>query len=131
MYYKYNYIMCKISFYFNIRWDHSKDWFIPKFKTQKSIKSRERYVEILLNDEEYEYMDGHVIDGRNLLPATGYLALVWQTIGMMKETMYTTIPIIFIDVNFIRAIHLSKNDVVKLRIAIQKGIYEICNFKVA
>jgi len=67
-------------------------------------------------------MNGHVIDGRNLLPATGYLTLVWQTIGMMKGKIYTTVPIIFKDVNFIRAIHLLKNDAVQLRIAIQKGI---------
>jgi len=96
------------------------------------IKSRERYIEISLNeyDKDYEYMNGHVIDGRNWLPATGYLALVWQTIGMMKNTIYTTLPIIFKDVNFIRAINLSKN-AVKLKIAIQKGIYRMTNFKVA
>jgi len=76
-------------------------------------------------------MSGHVIDGRNLLPATGYLALVWQTIGMMKGIMYTTTPIVFKNINFIRAIHLPKNDAVQLRIAIQKGIYGITNFKIA
>jgi len=73
-------------------------------------------------------MNGHVIDGRHLLPATGYLALVWQTIGMMKNTIYTTLPIIFKDVNFIRATNLLKNDAVKLRIAIQKGTYRMINF---
>jgi len=75
-------------------------------------------------------MNGHVIDGRTLLPATGYLALVWQTIGMMKGILYTTMPVIFKDVNFIRAIHLSKN-AVQLKIAIQKGIYRKTNFKIA
>jgi len=76
-------------------------------------------------------MDGYIIDGRDLLPAMSYLELVWQTVGMIKGTMYTTIPIIFKDVNFIRAIYLSKNDAVRVRIAIQKGIYEIYNFKIA
>ncbi|XP_018393255.1 PREDICTED: fatty acid synthase-like [Cyphomyrmex costatus] len=110
----------------SIRWDHSQDWLIPCSTTQKSIKSRERYVEISLDDQDYEYMSGHVIDGRNLLPATGYLALVWQTIGMIKGQMHTTIPITFRDVNFIRATHLSKNNIVKLKIAIQKdGKFEI------
>ena len=104
-----------------IRWDHSEDWFVPCHTTQKSIKSRERYVDISLNDQDYDYMSGHVIDGRNLLPATGYFVLVWQTIGMIKGQTHTTIPITFRDVNFIRATHLSKN-VVKLKIAIQKGI---------
>jgi len=74
-------------------------------------------------------MDGHVIDGRNLLPAMGYIDLVWQTVGMMKGSMYTIIPVVFEELNFIRAIHLSKNDAVRVRITIQKGIYELCNLK--
>jgi hypothetical protein len=28
---------------------------------------------ITLDDEEMEFLSGHVIDGRNLFPATGYL----------------------------------------------------------
>ncbi|XP_018371882.1 PREDICTED: fatty acid synthase-like, partial [Trachymyrmex cornetzi] len=110
----------------SIRWDHSEDWFIPCCTTQKSIKSRERYIEILLDDLEYEYLSGYIIDGRNLLPTAGYLVLVWQTIGMMKGQTHTTIPIIFQDVNFIRPIHLSKQNPIKLKIAIQKdGKFEI------
>ncbi|XP_077275953.1 fatty acid synthase-like [Temnothorax americanus] len=110
----------------SIRWDHSKDWYIPSFETQMSIKSRERCVEISLDDEDYYYMHGHRIDGRNLLPATSYLVLVWETVGMMKGITYTTIPIIFRDVNFIRAIHFTKSNAVKLMIAIQKdGKFEI------
>ncbi|GAB1860823.1 Fatty acid synthase [Camponotus japonicus] len=110
----------------SIRWDHSKDWFVSTYQSQKDIESRERHVEISLNDESYNYMIGHVIDGRNLLPATGYLALVWETIGMMEGKIYTTMPIIFRDINFIRAIHLS-NNITKLTISIQKdsGKFEV------
>ncbi|XP_067214186.1 fatty acid synthase-like [Linepithema humile] len=41
-------------------------------------------VKVALNDEDYEYMSGHVIDGRQLLPATGYLMLVWETMTTGK-----------------------------------------------
>ncbi|XP_036138949.1 fatty acid synthase-like [Monomorium pharaonis] len=110
----------------SIRWDHSKDWFITRYESYQYCKSRERHVEILLSDEGYDYMSGHIIDGKNLLPATGYLALVWETVGMIKKQIYTTIPIIFEDVNFIRATHLSSNEATKLTIAIQKdGKFEI------
>ncbi|XP_011700359.1 PREDICTED: fatty acid synthase-like, partial [Wasmannia auropunctata] len=110
----------------SIRWNHSEDWYIPTHEEQQVMKSRERYVEIIPNDEDYEYVSGHVIDGRILFPATGYLVLVWQTIGMMTERIITTVPIIFQDVKFIRATHLSKNNTVELRIAIQKdGKFEI------
>jgi len=60
------------------------------------IKSRERYVEISLSDKDYDYMSGHVIDGRNLLPATGYLTLVWETLGMMKGVTYTIYFLIYL-----------------------------------
>ncbi|XP_036143145.1 fatty acid synthase [Monomorium pharaonis] len=109
----------------SIRWNHSDNWFITDCKTIKYVK-RERYIEIALKDVEYEYLTGHVIDGRILLPATGYLVLVWQTIGMMRGLMFSTVPIIFQDVKFIRATHLTKNNTVTLRIAIQKdGKFEI------
>ncbi|KYN02883.1 PREDICTED: fatty acid synthase-like [Cyphomyrmex costatus] len=110
----------------SIRWNHCENWCIPNSEQQKSIKSRERYVNILLEDENYEYMSGHIIDERNFLPATSYLGLVWQTIGMMKGVMHTTIPIVFQNVKFIRATHLSKNNAVELHIVIQTdGKFEI------
>ncbi|KYN04771.1 Fatty acid synthase [Cyphomyrmex costatus] len=109
----------------SIRWDHFENWIVPS-QGQEFIESKGRYVKVSLEDEDYEYMSGHVIDGRNLLPATGYLGLVWKTFGMMKGLMYTTIPIVFCDVKFIRATHLSKNDDVELYISIQTdGKFEI------
>ncbi|XP_012058765.1 PREDICTED: fatty acid synthase-like [Atta cephalotes] len=118
--------MKKLQLHFLIiRWDHSENWFVSK-EEQEFIESRGRYVNILLDDEDYEYMSGHVIDGKNLLPATSYLGLIWRTIGMMKGEMHTILPIVFQDVKFIRAIHLSKKDAVKLYIAIQTdGKFEI------
>lgn len=37
------------------------------------IKAGERNINISLKEEELEYIAGHVVDGRNLFPATGYL----------------------------------------------------------
>lgn len=37
------------------------------------MKSGERSVMVTLDDEEMDYLSGHVIDGRNLFPAMGYL----------------------------------------------------------
>ncbi|KYM97697.1 Fatty acid synthase [Cyphomyrmex costatus] len=110
----------------SIRWDHSKNWFLPNNNEDKFIKSRGRYVKILLQSKDYEYMSDHIIDGRNLLPATSYLGLVWRTIGMMKRVQHTNISVVFRDVKFIRATYLSKEDAVELYIAIQTdGKFEI------
>ena len=40
---------------------------------QGKSKSGERSVVICLQDEERKYLSGHVVDGRNLFPAMGYL----------------------------------------------------------
>ena len=56
-----------------VRWEHSEDWYVTSYRMQEKIKSGERTVMINVNDEEQEFYTGHVIDGRNLFPATGYL----------------------------------------------------------
>lgn len=56
-----------------VRWEHSEDWYVTMYRVQDKIKSGERNILISLKDDEYEYLSGHVIDGRNLFPATGYL----------------------------------------------------------
>ena len=78
-------------------------------------------IEIALNDEDFEYMSGHVIDGRQILPATGYLRLVWETIALLKGQTYTDISIVFENVKFIRAIHFPKQGSVHITIMVQKG----------
>lgn len=96
----------------------------------KRINTRERIVEVMIQDEDYEYMMGHVIDGRNLLPAMGYVTLVWETIGMIKGEEYSLLPIVFQNVRFVRATHLPKTDSVELIIRIHKGSYHawFCRF---
>lgn len=105
-----------------IKWEHSDDWYVTAYKTQEKITSGERRVEVTLEDEGFEFMAGHVIDGRNLLPATGYLDLVWQTIGMMRGVLYVDIPVIFEDVKFLRATNLPAEGKLELIIMVQKGL---------
>lgn len=47
-----------------IRWDHTEDWFITKFELQRSTRSGERKVKISLTDQDYDFIAGHVIDGK-------------------------------------------------------------------
>lgn len=46
-----------------IKWDHSYDWFVTRFEVQDKIKSGERTIPVTINDEEQEYLAGHMIDG--------------------------------------------------------------------
>ncbi|XP_072750344.1 fatty acid synthase-like [Anoplolepis gracilipes] len=112
----------------SIKWNHSEDWYVMCFKTQKKITSGERIVNVTLKDETFEYISGHVIDGRNLVPATGYLFLVWETIKMLRGQWLNEIPIVFENVKFIRATHVPKQGDLDLTVMVQKGTG---NFEIA
>ncbi|KAL0116828.1 hypothetical protein PUN28_010028 [Cardiocondyla obscurior] len=112
----------------SIRWNHSDDWFTVSYKTQ-TLYTSERIIALSLENEETEYISGHVIDGKNLIPATAYLILVWQTMGMLEgsENMYSELSVVFEDISFIRATHMPKNGDLELRVMVQKdsGRFEV------
>ncbi|XP_011878072.1 PREDICTED: fatty acid synthase [Vollenhovia emeryi] len=105
----------------SIRWEHSDDWYVTSFKMQKKTTSGERVVSLSLANEDDKYMIGHVIDGQNLIPAMGYLAMIWETIGILYVEMYTEVSVVFEDVNFTRVIHIPKDGEVQLSVMVQKG----------
>jgi len=75
-------------------------------------------------------MVGHVIDGMNLIPATGYLIMVWETVGMLHAKMHTEISVVFEDVNFVRATHIPKEGEIRLTVMIQKGYFVVFIHKI-
>ncbi|KAL6424537.1 hypothetical protein ACFW04_009934 [Cataglyphis niger] len=105
-----------------VRWNHSKDWYMYRYVGQRKLDIGEVIVTVNLSEEEFLYMSGHVINGKNLLPATGYLLLIWQMIGWLKKQNNFDIPIIFEDVNFLHSTILSQENPVNLTLMIQKGI---------
>ncbi|XP_023313671.1 fatty acid synthase-like [Trichogramma pretiosum] len=104
-----------------IRWEHSDDWYVTSYKSQQKISSGERTVKVALSDADYEHMAGHVIDGRNLFPATGYLNLVWETLGMMHGELHTEVSVVFEDIKFLRATNIPKEGEIEFTLMIQKG----------
>lgn len=48
-----------------IKWDHSKNWFVMYYRETDSLKSGERILGVTLKQEEWQYIGGHVIDGKN------------------------------------------------------------------
>nr|XP_050849711.1 fatty acid synthase-like [Vespula vulgaris] len=104
-----------------VRWEHSDDWFVASYKMQEKIVSGERMVEISIIDEDFEFISGHVIDGRNLFPATGYLCLVWETLGMMIGKLYMEVSVVIKNIKFNRATTIPKEGKVEMIIMIQKG----------
>lgn len=56
-----------------------------------------------------------------LYPATGYLALVWETMGLIRGQQYADLPVVFENVKFHRATSIPKEGRVHLIVMVQNG----------
>ncbi|XP_025160327.1 fatty acid synthase-like [Harpegnathos saltator] len=74
-----------------IKWDHSEDYYVFRYKEKNKIFSTERIITITPDDEDFEYLYGHVIDERILLPVTSCLYEIWRTIGSLNGTDHKNI----------------------------------------
>jgi len=78
-------------------------------------------IDIDVHDVEFTYLMGHIINDKNLFPAMGYLFFLWQMMASLKKQKYINVPIVFENVNFIRATILSQQNEIELTLLIQEG----------
>lgn len=105
-----------------IRWDHSEDWFCTKYENMKTKASGERLFTINLGSDDEEFLSGHVIDGKILIPATCYLHHVWETFSLMYHgPSFMDVPVEFSDVQFHRATNMTQNTNVELNVMVHYG----------
>ena len=88
-----------------VRWDHSDSWAVPTVTSYLAGSSSANSVEVDISsaDSEDAYLTGHIIDGRVIYPATGYLVLAWQQLARMNGQTYQQTPVSFDDVHLHRA----------------------------
>lgn len=103
------------------RWNHTDDYFKMDYSDLSKLDKPETTVTIDINNEEFKYMTGCRINKQNCLPAAGYLLLIWQMMGRLRRKEYTQVPVVFEDVEFLRAIVLSSQNPIDLSLTIQKG----------
>ncbi|XP_013112283.2 fatty acid synthase [Stomoxys calcitrans] len=111
-----------------VRWDHSEDWFVTTYENMKTKSSGERTLSVSLASDDEEFMSGHIIDGKILIPATCYLQYVWETFSLMYHgPSFMDVPVEFEDVKFLRATNMSQNQNVELTVMIHygTGIFEV------
>jgi fatty acid synthase len=88
--------------------DHTQSWQLPRFPTTgRSTHS----VTLQLSTEQDGYLLQHKLMGRPLMPATGYLHLVWQMLAAQHMTIPELFPVTFTDVVLHRATTLNEDEV--------------------
>ncbi|CAG9820290.1 unnamed protein product [Phaedon cochleariae] len=114
----------------HIKWKHDRNWFVPVYNVHQKAMAEQRgsrKVEIQTTDLEWAYADGHVIDGRNLFPATAYLYLVWETLCIIDDMPMNIRDVVFENCKFLRATSLPAKGYVTYYVSINKssGSFEI------
>uniref|UniRef100_A0A6P7GXA3 Fatty acid synthase-like n=1 Tax=Diabrotica virgifera virgifera TaxID=50390 RepID=A0A6P7GXA3_DIAVI len=114
-----------------IKWEHTRDWFVPSYDIDlnNAIQYGARSVPFQLADQEWTFVQGHIVDGRNLFPATGYLFLAWDTLCLIEDSNipFNLKQIIFEDVKFLRDTTVPKTGGVSFTVClnITSGRFEI------
>ncbi|XP_050299271.1 fatty acid synthase-like isoform X2 [Anthonomus grandis grandis] len=114
-----------------IKWKHDRKQFLPSFDCTL-YKTYAMVFRISPNEDEWAGVDGHVIDGKNLFPATGYLFLAWTVFAELLAVEVSKLGVVFENCKFLRACNVPKADALsrnslELHVMIQKisGNFEI------
>ncbi|KAJ8919481.1 hypothetical protein NQ315_002102 [Exocentrus adspersus] len=112
-----------------IKWKHSRSKTIPMFNLEVAAHANisDRTFAIQVDNTEWNFIKGHMVDGRILFPATGYLYLVWETFSIMNNLPISVMKVCFQNCKFIRATPVTKRNYFFLNIGIQSasGDFEV------
>ncbi|XP_065216158.1 fatty acid synthase-like isoform X1 [Planococcus citri] len=86
-----------------IKWQHTELWLRGEMHTD-NVHSTERKFVYMPKNEDTAYIHGHIIDGRNLYPAFGFLWLVVETVSMIKKKSISELSVAFENVHFEHAL---------------------------
>lgn len=101
-----------------------------RYNARKIIDKREIVISIDTTEEEYKYLMGHVVNEKNLFPAMGYLFYIWEMIASLRAQEYINVPVVFEDINFIRATVLSQQNKIELILSISEGNIITCTISI-
>ncbi|XP_023310798.1 fatty acid synthase-like [Anoplophora glabripennis] len=107
-----------------VKWDHGVSWMVPVWHHKDSFGQS---INVNISNEQHSHLAGHNIDGRVLMPATGYLELAWRTLAQLHLKDPENLPVIAENVIFKRATVLPPRTEVKFLVNLMKqsGHFEI------
>ena len=110
-----------------IRWNHSKEWKVIEFRENEKINYCQRNARVSLNGVTYSFLVGHTIDQKILMPASGYIVLIWETLALYLGMKYEDVPVVMKNVRLLTATHLSEERSTEFKIKIHSvsGRFEV------
>lgn len=92
-------------------WDHSNNWPVPTAEEFTALgnsgvgsgSAGSFEIDMSSADSEYAYLADHIIDGRILFPATGYLVLAWKQLAKFIGQSFGHFPVVFENIGIHRA----------------------------
>ncbi|XP_075977388.1 fatty acid synthase-like [Anticarsia gemmatalis] len=104
-----------------VGWAHDETWSLATYSNQVEQKTSLRHFAMVLDDDDWEYIKGHVRNGAIIFPEAALLVLVWETLAKQKGLEYSTVPIIFESIRFEKELYIKKDETVRFTISLQSG----------
>ncbi|CAH1180924.1 unnamed protein product [Phyllotreta striolata] len=111
-----------------VQWEHKTSWFVPYWKNSDSSG---KIISINLSEEKHKYLKGHAINGKIVMPAAGFLCMVWK---LASETHSdSTLPVVFERVEFKESVTLTQDGNTEFLVSIMKesGHFQVVHAGVA
>ncbi|KAF5280721.1 hypothetical protein FQA39_LY18004 [Lamprigera yunnana] len=91
-----------------VDWNHEDDWFAVT-NTTRNFSLGDVQLTLLSKEMDWTCLPGHVIDGMMLMPATGYLYMIWKTFCKMEKLIEEETCIVLENVRFHKATDTSQS----------------------
>lgn len=102
-----------------IKWNHEIDHFVPLHDTYNTFERSNLFLNI--NDKNFEFMQGNVVNGQYQFAESSFLVLVWETYSKMIDCFFEKNRVVFEDVHFTRSFPMQKNKDYLITISIHRG----------
>ncbi|KAL7039188.1 hypothetical protein ACKWTF_009828 [Chironomus riparius] len=102
-----------------IKWNHDIDHFVPLYDTYNTFERTNMFLNI--NDKNFEFMQGNVVNGQYQFAESSFLVLVWETYSKMIDCFFEKNRVVFEDVHFTRSFPMLKNTDYLITISIHRG----------
>lgn len=102
-----------------IKWNHEDNYYVPYYDSYNTFERHNMLINI--SDKKFEVVQSHIVDGRVLFPATGWIFLVWETFSKMIGAHYESVKVIFENIELLRATTLEKSQDILVTLSIHRG----------